>query len=353
MDAKQDQTEIESEEDQETAAQPDTSWAGIFRNLNILVTDWTDKLWHRARNLTETNFELARELADRGAVGDAILRLKFVVMKNPSHYRAWYLLGCCYMAKGEKAKASEAFAKTLALKSDHEEARCMLAVADPQALPRNQWPPSFPVSLIIQRFTLLAADYDEMRVAEDYQGPRLVYSALEQVPDIGGKERIDILDLGCGTGLAAPLFHPYASRLVGLDVTHAMLDIAGLRTDDEGHELYSEYVEKDLRHYLLSQQEPSFDLIIAIDTLNYVGGLTPVFDGIAKSLRPGGIFVMTTDPLPQGEKNYHLIPERSRFGHSEEYLQAQAARTHLNVLMMQRAEIATGQSCLLAAFQRS
>ena len=34
---------------------------------------------------------------------------------------------------------------------------------------------------------------------------------------------LDVLDAGCGTGLCGPLVAPYARRLVGVDLSEAML----------------------------------------------------------------------------------------------------------------------------------
>ena len=39
-------------------------------------------------------------------------------------------------------------------------------------------------------------------------------------------EALEVLDAGCGTGLAAPLLGPYARRLVGVDLSGAMLEQA-------------------------------------------------------------------------------------------------------------------------------
>ena len=53
----------------------------------------------------------------------------------------------------------------------------------------------------------------------------------------GGKE---LLDLGCGTGFILELAHPYFKKLVGIDITPAMLKAAE-RKFRRSNKLYKKY----------------------------------------------------------------------------------------------------------------
>ena len=58
------------------------------------------------------------------------------------------------------------------------------------------------------------------------------------------EERLNILDLGCGTGSLADFLHSYARRLDGVDISRDMLE----RATERG--VYNNLVEEDLVQYI-------------------------------------------------------------------------------------------------------
>ncbi len=62
-----------------------------------------------------------------------------------------------------------------------------------------------------------------------------------------GDASLAVLDAGCGTGLCAPWLVPYAHRLVGVDLSQAMLDKAAARA------CYDELAKADLVAFLQSR----------------------------------------------------------------------------------------------------
>ena len=69
-------------------------------------------------------------------------------------------------------------------------------------------------------------------------------------------------------------------------------------------------------------------LILAADTLVYLGDLGPLFPGVAAHLSPDGYFLFTTE-AKEGT-GFELGPKR-RWRHSEAYLREQAAAAGLAV----------------------
>ncbi len=71
-----------------------------------------------------------------------------------------------------------------------------------------------------------------------------------------------------------------------------------------------------------------YDLILAADTLVYLGDLAPLFRAIGACLSPDGYFLFTTE-AKEGE-GFALGPKR-RWRHSEAYIRDQAGKAGLSV----------------------
>jgi predicted TPR repeat methyltransferase len=123
-----------------------------------------------------------------------------------------------------------------------------------------------------------------------------------------------VLDLGCGTGLAGIVFKPLAARLDGVDLSPAMIEKARRRN------IYDHLEAADLET-ALSAPGVQYDLILAADTLVYLGDLKLVFEAAQVRLRPDGYFLFTVEKA-EG-KGYELGPKR-RWRHSDAYLRSTA-----------------------------
>jgi predicted TPR repeat methyltransferase len=126
---------------------------------------------------------------------------------------------------------------------------------------------------------------------------------------------LDVLDVGCGTGLCGPLLKPHARRLVGVDLSGRMLAKA------EQRQVYDELCQAELTAYLAAHPA-SFDVVVSADTLVYFGALQEVAAAAASALRPGGWLVFTVEAAvgnlarPDYELHYH-----GRYVHSRRYLE--------------------------------
>lgn len=142
---------------------------------------------------------------------------------------------------------------------------------------------------------------------------------------------LDIADLGCGTGLCGPGLKPHARRLVGVDLSAAMLAQAARLG------LYDELVKADLAAFLEARPD-AFDLAVAGDVFVYVGALEAVFAGLARAVRPGGhvAFSVEHDDGP----GVALRPS-GRFAHGEAHVEA--AATAAGFLRRERRDVVLRQ----------
>jgi predicted TPR repeat methyltransferase len=133
-----------------------------------------------------------------------------------------------------------------------------------------------------------------------------------------------ILDLGSGTGLVGDAFKDLASggRLDGVDLSPRMIDAARKRA------IYDDLILGDLET-VLAATGPSYDLILAADTMVYFGDLGPTFSGAAKRLVPGGFYLFAVESMTGN--GWEQTPV-NRFRHSEAYLRAASTRAGLKFI---------------------
>lgn len=142
---------------------------------------------------------------------------------------------------------------------------------------------------------------------------------------------LDVVDIGCGTGLCGPLVAPYASRLTGVDLSSGMLGHAR----EKG--VYDELVQDELVSYLCSHRD-AFDLVLSADTLVYFGQLDAVAVAAAAALKYGGRFIFTVEELTRdGVEAWSLAPH-GRFNHSARYVEQTLSSADL-VSTIVRAEL--------------
>jgi predicted TPR repeat methyltransferase len=135
-----------------------------------------------------------------------------------------------------------------------------------------------------------------------------------------GRVGLDVLDLGCGTGLAGAVFRPLAVRLDGVDLSPAMIEKARAKG------LYDGLIVGDIETALAAPGR-AYDLIVAADTLVYLGDLAALFRGARARLKLEGYFLFTVEA---GTADFELGPKR-RWRHGEAYLRRMAAEAGLQV----------------------
>lgn len=198
-----------------------------------------------------------------------------------------------------------------------------------------------PIDYLQTYFDGFAETFDHHLVGQlGYRVPEHLADMIAQQ----GRQFARILDLGCGTGLAAECLTRFGGRIVGVDVSEAMLDKARARG------LYDVLVHQEGGAFLRATPG-AFDLIFAADVLIYFGDLRPVMAAAAAALAPSGLLAITTET---GAADWTLL-RSGRFSHADDYVHA-AAQPGLRLLASKttilRQEGAAGVAGTLHLFKR-
>ncbi len=231
---------------------------------------------------------------------------------DPDLDEARFLLGCAWLEAGEPGKALEAFAGVAP--DTPGLAGKIVAAEAMQARPRSD------AGYVRHLFDQFSSDYDaRMTTQLSYRAPHILRELAELT--MAGRNQLAVLDLGCGTGLCGAAFLDLAARLDGIDLSPAMIDKARARG------IYESLAVADIEGGLGHAAE-RYDLVLAADTLVYLGDLEATMRSVTRVLKPDGFFLFTVEKH-EGD-GFELGPKR-RWRHSDTYIRALANRHGLQI----------------------
>jgi predicted TPR repeat methyltransferase len=301
-------------------------FAEAHNNLGVLLHaggDPTGAARHFERALSlnpgyaEAHNNLGAVFQGQGRVPEATLEFERAVAASPAYPDALNNLAMALFAQDRFEAAITRWQQVLALAPDHHGAEvCIgkalygLFLADADAARRlaRRVLADHPASPVIRHaaagiigevtpdraetgyitalFDFFAPNFDDALGRLSYSPGTLVALLAREWPATG--PRPDILDAGCGTGLAAGFLRPLAGILSGCDLSRQMLE----RARATGH--YDRLVEAELVGFLAAHPE-SVDMVVAADVLIYFGDLVPLFAAVRTALRPGGLFACSLE----------------------------------------------------------
>ncbi|HWA04415.1 MAG TPA: methyltransferase domain-containing protein [Rhizomicrobium sp.] len=262
---------------------------------------------------SDARLALAHGLAllEAERIAEAIAELQRALRLDYGLADARLALGRAWLEAGEPDRALEALSR---LEEDGE-VSAQIARAHAMKAQRRSDP-----GYVRHLFDQFAGDYDRRMIEQlGYGAPGILRELADLV--MPGRERLAVLDLGCGTGLGGAAFADLAGRLDGVDLSPRMIEKARLRG------IYDSLAVADIEG-TLARDEADYDLMLAADTLVYLGALDGVFSGAARGLRPNGFFLFTVERKENA--GFELGPRR-RWRHSESYLRETAAGAGLAV----------------------
>ena len=271
---------------------------------------------------------LGQTLKLKHAWGEAEEAFRKVIELLPDDADAHRNLGVVLRHQGRFAEAKESFMRLVELEPDNPVASHFVAACDPEHSPDRAGS-----DYVRQVFDEFAETFETHLGQLGYDAPQWIGRVVQElVPDSG--PTLAILDMGCGTGLCGSFLKPGAKHLVGVDLSPGMLKQA------EAKGVYDDLVESDLIDYLRGHPG-QFDVLVAADTLNYLGDLDPVFEAASGALTNSGALVFTVEKDPdQTSEPYRLFPH-GRFGHNESYVNETLERHGFSVVTSEERVLRT------------
>jgi predicted TPR repeat methyltransferase len=252
-----------------------------------------------------TQYDLGKTLEFLKRTDEAILCYRKSLDLEPASAAAHEGLVRALEAAGRREEALATLRDWLARDPDQPVARHMLA-----SLGGAEAPARAADDYVENTFDRFAGDFDATLARLEYRAPQLVMGAAAVL--LGEPQGdLDVLDAGCGTGLAGPMIRPWAKRLEGVDLSGEML----LRAHRRGG--YDALHHAELLGFL-SEQEAAWDLIVSADTFCYFGALEELLAAAAKALKPGGALVFTVERLLEGAG--FRLHAHGRYAHEERYV---------------------------------
>jgi len=250
-------------------------------------------------------------LRERERQEERVRMLQSALLEAPDDGARLQALANALRLLDRKAELLDVYRRMQRLAPEREEIGHMIA-----ALSGEAGTPSRAGDRYVRNLFDAAADSFDETLSNwlDYRAPELVAGAVRAALGPGATTSAAI-DLGCGTGLAAPLLAPMTRRLEGVDLSPRMLDRARACGG------YDALFEDEIGRFL-SARRGRYTLAVACDVFCYFGELAQPFRAVHDALRPGGLFAFTVERIA-GEG--HELGASGRYQHSHAFVVAAAA----------------------------
>ncbi|GGP27913.1 tetratricopeptide repeat protein [Silvimonas amylolytica] len=251
---------------------------------------------HATLCLRQARYAEARTLNHRGLIA------------APEQVTSRVMLAQAWHALGHTDEALAVFERWLAAEPDHPQALHLRAAYQQQS------PSCCTPDYVQNTFDGFAANFDHILGRLAYAGPQWLADYLATQP--AAPHALKVADLGCGTGLAGGILAPWASILTGVDLSTGMLEKAAAK----GH--YTDLQCIDIHTFLVSHPN-TFDLLVCLDTLIYIGALDLLFEAAAHALKPGARLIFTTETLTDDAGRPWQLNTSGRYSHRTRWVHEQ------------------------------
>lgn len=269
---------------------------------------------------SETFYNLGVSYMQQDQHKEAIMYFEQTLNFQPNHIGALTNVSSIYLKLGEYSNAAKYFREILRLQPNNNEAYFILSALGEINSPFEKAP-----NLYIQNlFDNYAFHYEEHLALLDYKIPELILKTINEITEAGSNW--NVLDLGCGTGLVGEKIRPFAKNLIGIDLSEKMLSLAKQKN------LYDELSLDDINESI--KKYSNLDLVIAADTLVYIGNLSKIFEQLYTAVKVGGMVIFT---IEKTSKYPYELQKTARFAHSKKYIKELVKKYNFDILLQQNA----------------
>jgi len=282
-------------------------------------------------------------LQNQGQLNDAVKHLEEAVTIRPDFAEAHNNLGNIHKDLNEYDAAIFHYKKAISIKSNYAEAhfnlgttlnqlgRLEAAIKSLELAVNNKvdygealhllnaltgkTTKSPPKEYVEKLFDDYADRFDNSLVGQlQYKLPFLIKELINKIAPSSNKFN-NVIDLGCGTGLAGLELRGISNILTGIDLSNKMIIKAKER------QVYDHLIEGDIAKTLNASKE-KYNLFIALDVLIYIGEVSSIFKAIRNCCSQNAIFIFSIEAQMDGE--YSLL-KTGRYSHSEDYILRKAS----------------------------
>lgn len=283
--------------------------------------------------IADRRFEWARDREAKGDLAGAADLLVQALELAPGYASAWFALGELREKLGDRTGAIAAFeqARSADPSDRHGAALHLMWLGGQPAA-------AMPEGYIRALFDSYASDFDRaLTEGLNYRAPGLLFNAVQAVHAGSRMKFGSVIDLGCGTGLAALPFRPFSDWMVGVDLSAAMLAQARVKG------LYDRLIECEVLAFLDAEAKigARYHLILAADVFMYFNDLAPVLEAAAQVLAPDGMLAFSVETQ---EGDAVLLRETLRYAHGEAHVRAALAAAGLKMVSLDSASTRTEKS---------
>lgn len=250
---------------------------------------------------------IATDLRRLGRNVEAIQRYDELLAIQPQNNAALLGRAQAFHAKGDEESALKDCEVLLEREPGNEEYRFL------KALISGQTPPSQPGAVVKGLFDPIAYTFDEHLVLGlKYKLPKQVADIIkDKYPDL----KLNVLDLGCGTGLLGVCLGRINGFLIGVDLSEQMTAQA-IR-----HNVYDRFHHVNVLDALAETPASLYDVIAALDVFIYVGDLSSAIPNAHRILVPGGRLIFSCETAAEDEADLVLRPT-GRYAHKRSQVEA-------------------------------
>lgn len=250
---------------------------------------------------------LARDLTSLGQYEEALALWGGLIDENPTDTQALMGRVQTFVAQGQPARALKDTSALLELAPGDS------VYAYYNALAHGATPAHQPLELNRGLFDDMAEFYDlHMVRGLKYRLPQQV---AEKITALYPDKKLNILDLGCGTGLLGVFLGPIEGFLIGVDISQKMLAQAAR------HGLYDRFHNVNLLDALKDTPDGLYQVIAALDVFIYAGDISGAIADALRILAPGGHLMFSCETASEDGPDL-VLQATGRYAHKRSHIEA-------------------------------